>query len=371
MANLDFSNFTAPNFAINWDDVKEAVRRLNMVLWRNFRDNEQLQNIVRIIPNQVNGKKVAILHGFGLVGEASDGCNMTYNDSLTVNSENVWDIQEWQVAESVCYETLKGTLAQEILRSHTDVADVTGTYIDDVLRPMLEQAIEEMLLRFAFFGDKNASEYDSINNTSGTLQPGTDPKFFNVIDGFWQQIFAGVSGNTITRTTISANAQTTIALQRSAMYTSGVASGLMDTILAEAPIELSQANDQVILVTKALWDAVRHDVKVNNIGSEMQFESWFGGIKKAEWDGVTVLCLPFMDKIITKFEQNNTNTGAYNMPYRAIYTVKDNLIVGTESRDSYYQLDSWFDKTDQKNYILAKDTIGAMVLDHSLIHVAY
>ena len=203
------------------------------------------------------------------------------------------------------------------------------------------------------------------------MKPGTDKKYFDVINGFWQLIFAAVAGSTISRTTIAANAETTTAQQRNTLHVSGTASDLLDQVIEEAPIELTQATGQLILCTKSVWDAAKQDVKRNNKGSEMQFESWFSGIKYTEWDGIPMIVLPFWDKIIRSYEQNTTNTSAYNMPHRIIYTCQDNLLVGTESANDIAEIDYWFSKKDQKNYILSKDSIGTMILDPKLIHVAY
>ena len=361
--NLNFSNLTAPN---------GALQKLSEILFAHLMQNEQLSKITRIMPAQTNGKKVALLKGFEMLGQASEGCNVTWNNTVTKNTEQTWDIQEWQVSEYICYETLKGTLAQLALKHKVKVADLTGSeYIDDILMPFLEQALLEMLLRFAFFGDKNASTYNASTNPTGTLKAGTDKKYFDVINGFWKLIFNGVAGGTIGRTTIAANTETTVAQQRNTLHVSGTASDLLDQVIEDASIELTQANDQIILCTKSVWDAVKADVKRNNKGSEMQFESWFGGIKATEWDGIPMLVLPFWDKIIRSYMQNTTNTSAYAMPHRVIYTCKDNLLVGTESQNDIAEIDYWFDKKEQKNYILSKDTIGTLILDPNLIHVAY
>lgn len=361
--NLNFSNLTAPN---------GALQKLSEILFAHLMQNEKLSKITRLMPAQQHGKKVALLKGFEMLGQKAEGCDINWNNTVTINTEQTWDIQEWQVSEYICYETLKGTLAQIALRHKTKIADLTGTeYIDDILMPFMETALLEMLLRFSFFGNKNATTYNASTNPTGSLKPGTDKKYFNVINGFWQLIFAAVAGSTISRTTIAANAETTTAQQRNTLHVSGTASDLLDQVIEEAPIELTQATGQLILCTKSVWDAAKQDVKRNNKGSEMQFESWFSGIKYTEWDGIPMIVLPFWDKIIRSYEQNTTNTSAYNMPHRIIYTCQDNLLVGTESANDIAEIDYWFSKKDQKNYILSKDSIGTMILDPKLIHVAY
>lgn len=363
MANINFSNLTAPN---------GAVKELSELIFLRLLKNEQLSNIVTILPEQENGKKVGLLSGFGMLGKASQGCNPNYSNSLIGTSEQAWEIKEWEIAESICYTALNGTLAEKARKAGVNVADLTGTfYVDNILFPLLEEAIQEMLLRFAFFGDKDATVYNSDTNTSGTLKPGMDADNFTLINGFWKLIFAGVADEAISRTTISANSQSTIALQKSAMTTNNVAMDLFTAIQEDAPLVLQEANDKVFIITKALWNAWKGDVRKNNKGSEGQWDSWFSGIMYGEIDGIKTIVLPFWDKIIRTALQNTTNTSAYDKPYRCIFTTKNNLLVGTTSKGSLSEIDYWFEKKDQQNYILAKDTIGAMILDHNMIHVAY
>lgn len=363
MANINFSNLTAPNGAL--EDLKELI-------FLRILENEQLSNIVTVIPNQENGKKVGLLTGFGMLGKASQGCNPDFDNSLAATSEQTWDIQEWEIPEKICYTDLSGTMAAKARKKGVAVADLTGSfYIDNILFPMLETAINDMLFRFFFFGDKDATTYNADTNTSGTLKPGVDKDYFTLINGIWKLIFTGVAGGTISRTTIAANAQTTIALQKSAMLVAGTATDLFTQIQEDAPMVLQEANDKVMLITKELWNAWKNDVRKNNKGSEGQWESWFNGILAGEIDGIKTIVIPFWDKMIRTALQNTTNVDAYDKPYRAIFTTKDNLLLGTTSNGKLSDIDYWFEKKDQMNYILAKDTIGAMILDNNMIHVAY
>lgn len=363
MAKINFSNLTAHNGALQ--DLKELIFLCLL-------ENEQLSNIVTILPNQENGKKVGLLTGFGMLGKASQGCNPDFDNSIAGTSEQTWEIKEWEIAEKICYTDLSGTMAEKARKKGVSVADLTDSfYIDNILFPMLERAIEDMLLRFAFFGDKTATVYNEDTNTSGTLKPGMNAANFTLINGFWKLIFTAVAGGTISRTTIAANSQSTIANQKSTMTVTGTASELFTSIQEDAPMVLQSASDKVFLITKSLWNAWKNDVRKNNKGSEGQWESWFGGILSGEIDGIKTLVLPFWDQTIRTALQNTTNTGAYDMPYRCIYTTKDNLLIGTTSNGALSDIDYWFEKKDQMNYILAKDTIGTMILDHNMIHVAY
>lgn len=363
MAKINFTNLTAPNGALQ--DLRELI-------FLKLLENKNLNEICRIIPDQENGKKVGLLRGFGMLGKADQGCNPTYSNSVASTSEQTWEIKEWEIAEKVCYTELAGTLAERARRKGVDIANLTGTfYIDNILYPMLDEAIKEMLLRFAFFGDKNASVYNADTNPTGTLKSGMDADHFKLIDGFWTRIFAAVTAGTISRTTIAANSQSSKANQKSAFTTSGVATSLFLNVMEDASFELQEAQNQLFLISKRTWNAWKNDVRNKNNGSEGQWETWFNGITVGEIEGVRTIVLPFWDKMIDTALQNVTNVNAWEMPYRVIYTTADNLLVGTSDSGALQSIDYWFERKEKENYIDAMGSIGTMILDHNLCHVAY
>ena len=58
-------------------------------------------------------------------------------------------------------------------------------------------------------------------------------------------------------------------------------------------------------------------------------------------------------------------------PYRVVYAGKDSLLAGFESAKELPYLETWFEKKDQKNYIISKDALGTMTLDDENIVFAY
>lgn len=353
---INFANLTPDNGAIS--DLRELIFRAVL-------DGEKLGALFNVLPNQKHGDKVGFIGEFGLVGKASQGCDPVYNNSVLAANEKTWDILAWEIAESICYADLEGTLASVALRTKTAAADLTGTeYVDYVLMPRLEVAIRKMLQRLAWFGDKAASNVSS----GGVLADGVDAGFFNVTDGIWKRVFAGVSANSIKQTAIAANSQTTFASQKSKLLEAGVATGIVDNMIMDAPMALRQAPNQVIYLTQSMKDALDYDLVHNNKGSELQWTALFDGITEATYKGITVRAIPFWDETIRAYEGDGT---AWNKPHRAIYTVKENLLLGLESANEMAEIEVWFDKKDKKNYIRVEDKLGTLIADDSLIQVAY
>lgn len=354
--SLDFSKLTPTN---------GAVQDLKSLIFLEVLGIDKLGSIFNFLPGQQHGKKVGMIGEFGMLGTASNGCNPVFNNNILAASEKAWDIQEWEVAESICYEDLKGTLAQLSMRTKTQVADLTGTeYLDDILYPRLELAVMKMLMRLAFFGDKNAANIAE----GGVLTAGVDKRHFTIIDGFWKHIFEIVARETDRRTKIAANEKTTFAEQKNALRAEGVASGILEDLIYDAPLLLRQAEGRVIYITQSLKDALDADIKNTNKGSYLQWKAIFNGIQETTYNGEKIVVLPFWDEIIQSCEKSDT---AWNKPHRALFTVTDNLLVGSESKNEIAEIDIWFEKKEQKNYILAKDTLGTMLAQDDLLQVAY
>lgn len=353
---LNFSNITPDN---------GAVRDLSQVIMASIVAPERLGGMFNIFPDVHDGDKLAIIGEFGLVGKANTACTPTYGTDTIATSQKEWDIIEWQVAEGICYKDLESTFVKYMLKSKTSVADATSNeYMDMIVRPRLEVALYKMMFRIAWFGDTAA---DTTAN-SGILKIGTDKTYFNMTDGIWKQLYTIGTGDATRVVTISANSQATFAAQKSAIMTSGVATGIMNSLITGASPKLREANRQVIYITLGLKDALDFDLQQNNKGSELQWRSLFNGIQETTYQGIRLVAVPLFDEIIQTYEGTTT---AWNKPYRAVYTTEENLLLGVGGTDTVADIRIWFDQTDQMNYILAKDRIGALVAQNDLVQMAY
>ena len=243
------------------------------------------------------------------------------------------------------------------------MADLTDSdYMEQVVRPILEQAIRDLMIRFAFFGDTDAE---------GTLKDGVDPEYFNLVDGIFKQLFEGVTAGKTTRVAIDANTKATVAAQYEAMRQPGAATGVLNNLIINTPMKLRRMADRVFIVTQAFADMLNLDIQENNKGSELQWESIFAGIQKTTYQGITLVAVPQFDEIIQEYLKNAANADAYDKPFRVIYGAKGNFRVGSKSRETVADLKVTFDDVTRKNYIYAADTIGALVLAEEYAAIAY
>lgn len=355
MAGINFEGLTPQN---------GAVQALSELIFLNLQEEDKLGQLITFQTGLVNGKKVGFVGAPGILGRAAQGCNPEYDKHLVNASEKTWDLNEWEIAESICYKDIKGTIAQYFPQNGTDAADITSSeYMEKVVRPILEQAIQNLIIRLTFFGDKEI--------TANQLQADVPVEAFNLIDGIWKQIFEAVTAKKTYRVAIPANEGATVDAQYEAMLQAGAATKVLNDLIIRTPAKLRNLTGRRFVVTQAYADCLSQDIQQNNKGSDLQWEAIFAGIKKTSYQGYEFLAVPQFDEIIQTYLKNTTNAEAYDKPFRVIYTVKENLRAGTESKEKLAELDVTFDKKSRENLLYASDTLGALVVADEYLAVAY
>lgn len=351
---LNFENITPDN---------GAVREISRLVFKDVLQAERIGSLLNIYRRVHNGDKLGLVGEFGLLGKAGSGCSPVYgNDAINTN-EKEWNIKSWQVAEQLCWEDVEDTLVKYSLNSGTEIGDMTANdYLDEVVVPRLELALMKMYVRIAFFGDKNAA----TTADGGVLKVGVNPAYFNLIDGIFKQLYAGVTAGTIPHVSIAANNEATKAAQINNISAQAV--DVLNDMIASASPRLRAADDQVIYVTQSLATGLEADLLKSYYGSELHWEDVFGGIREARYRGIRLRVVPMWDEIIQSYEGTDTK---FNLPHRAIYTTERNLALGVTGVEEFANLDIYFDRKERMNYIFATDKMGAMVVDEGMAVMAY
>lgn len=353
-SGLYFTNITPDN---------GAVREINKLVFKDVLSADRIGSLLNVFPRVFNGDKLDLVGEFGLLGKANTGCSPTYGTDTIATEEKTWDLASWMIAEQICWNDIVGTLVKYTMNTGTSMADLTANdYLDEIVVPRLELAIMKMYIRLAFFADKNA---DTTAN-GGVLKIGTDKTYFTLTNGIWQQIYTIVSGDASKRVTISANSEATKAAQ-----INNIASQAVDTLndmIAAASPALRQASDQIIYVTQTFADGLEAQLLASYYGSELHWQSLFGGIRETTYRGIRLRVVPMWDEIIQNYEGTTT---AYNLPHRAIYTTERNLALGVNGYDEFAELDIFFEQGTRLNKIYAADQMGALVVDSNMFVAAY
>lgn len=337
----------------NLASIKDAVQET-------FYKDEDFSSFVNI--QKVKEKDpIALIGEMEMVGKKGGGCDPTYEEKGIANSQKRWEFGQWEIPVKICYEAIKGTIGEYSLKTGTAIGDLTSTDFMAIYADALQRAMEQMIWRFGWLGDKEAA---LAGEGGGKLTAGLDVSNFNVCDGLFKRIFTATATK---HTAIAANSETTAALQISALRKSGAATTLVDTILMDADTRIVDDSDAVLLMTRSLADALTCDLK-KTYHDIMPWEKLFDGFEVATYNGVKIARVGIWDRMIKAYEKGATTV---NLPHRAVFCNPKHLMVGTDADNLISDLDIWFDQKERRNYLYATGKIGTALLEEDMIHAAY
>lgn len=338
----------------NLASIKDAVQET-------FFKDEDFSLFVNIMKVK-NDDPIALIGEMDMVGKKGGGCDPTYEEKGIANSQKRWELGQWEIPIKICYEALKGTIAEYSLKTGTEIGDLTSTDFMTIYTDALQRAMQQMIWRFSWFGDKAAALSGS---GGGKLTAGSDVNMFNVCDGLFKRIFTATA--TKNHTAIAANSEATTAAQVSALRKKGAATTVVDTILMDVDTRIIDDSDAVLLMTRSLADALTYDIK-QTYHDIMPWEKVFDGFDVATYNGVKIARVGIWDRMINAYEKGETKV---NLPHRAVFCNPKQLMVGTDADALISDLDIFFSKKERRNYIYATGKIGTALLEENMIHAAY
>lgn len=338
----------------NLASIKDAVQET-------FYNDEDFSSFVNIMKVK-NDDPIALIGEMEMVGKKGGGCDPTYEEKGIANSQKRWELGQWEIPIKICYEALKGSIAEYSIKTGTDIGDLTSTDFMTIYTDALQRAMQQMIWRFGWFGDKAAA---LAGSGGGKLTEGSDVSMFNVCDGLFKRIFTATA--TKNHTAIAANSKATAAEQISELRKSGAATTLVDTILMDADTRIVDDSDAVLLMTRSLADALTYDLK-KTYHDIMPWEKLFDGFEVATYNGVKIARVGIWDRMIKAYEKGEATI---NLPHRAVFCNPKHLMIGTDADNLISDLDIWFDKKERRNYLYATGKIGTALLEEDMIHAAY
>lgn len=337
-----------------------AIKSLrDLLVMTNFTD-ENMEQFFTFRQNIQNGDKLGWTGEMSEVGWAGAPCNPEYRTPTIVAAEKEWEIGDWSMPLKWCYEEFMNTMAEYALKTGTDIHDLTGTEIMDVLiYPALDEAIKRMYWRFIWFGDKNTTE--------GDITTGMDVELFKPNDGLFKQLFAIGAANANQRITIEANQESTMAAQMRAIKQPGVAISIFDSLLEDADPRIASLNGAGLYVTKSLADALAKDLK-REYKEILTWENVFNGIKVTEYEGVKIYSISIWDRMIQRYQNNGVTL---NLPHRAVFGSPSQMFVGSPANKIISDLDIWFNKDERVVKAYAAGRLGTLIGEDNLFQLAY
>ena len=346
--NLDALHFTP-----------DELRSLNELVVTAVLEAPELSSFHTLITGIKNDRRIGIIPGtFGLVGLAAQGCDPVPQCLEDVAVEKTWEPKYLEVIIDMCVDELETSL----MRFYIECAnpyDLTKTEVFAFIQNILSKDFAKMVLRHVWFGDTNAA-----NVPAGVITPGVPVGYFNVINGFFQQMAVIYAANPLQLQAIPGNTQATYALQQT-VATPLATYNIMNAIIDAAIPELAAQSDRILLVTKSVMDRLRRQLQA--LGTAFQdYTLSITGLEFATWDGIRLVSIPLWDQWIRAYE----NDGArWNDPHRIVYTTVSNLAVGMVCTSLFERINSFYDQRSRYNRIEAVDAFDAKIIDDRLLMV--
>lgn len=340
------------NFTLN----NEGIKDLGKVLFEaTFKYGDLFRTCFPML-GVLNGEKAGYIEKMSDVGWAGAGCSPTYKDPAMPGREKTWELGKYSVPLQFCADDLESTIAKYCLKTGTDRKDLTDTdFWDKIFLPLLKDALDRMIWRFAWFGEKNAAK----GSDNGIITEGLDLNLFKVCDGFWKRIETICSTATGQRYDMSQVADITA---------SGAALAVVEGILGGAT---SLIKDGKLYLTKSLYEALRKDYR-REYKSTIPFMQVADGVQLPAYDNVPLVVVPEWDTAIADYNSPTvSSTVTLTRPHRAVFMNRENFLVGTSDTAIMSNFDTFFDKKDRKNYTYMESNIGTMIADDRLFQAAY
>lgn len=332
------------------------------------------------IYSEIKAKKQIVFLGrlSGLVGrkhDASNGCAPLVNPNGITNTEKFWQPVYCEDRLETCWDTFLETFMVYSLRNGIDKADIKSMDIANFIEDRYKDEIYESVLRNVWFGDIDTTAYNGT--PAGTFfnggNPNITPAYFNLIDGLWKQLFVilAANPNQLTTDLATKNNQATFALQafNSTDLDDRVVTNALQNVIFESDDRLRDSPNQLLLVTRSVADQYTKELKA--AGIEPAWQAIQDGIATLNFDGITLISVPFWDRMIKSYSRQSNNVGAYFRPHRILLTTKEQLAVGTEEQESLTNVELNYDKTTKKVMFDFGYNIDAKALQNYMFQAAY
>jgi len=365
MASPYVPSVTSPSCGstINLDNLHftpDELRSLNELLVEAVLTAPSISEFHTLYRGIKNDKRIGIIPGtFGLIGKAAQACDPVAHCYELGAQEKTWEPRYLEVIIDMCVDEVQDSLMRLALNCGVDLYDLTKTQIFTFLLDILSKDVSKMILRNAWFGDQAAANFPA-----GVITAGIDVSFFNVLNGYFQQLAVITAADASKLTALPGNDQLTYALQLSVATPVLTAAAINDMIDAAIP-ELTAQPDRIILVTQSVFQRLRRFLQ--GLGTVFQdYKLMTEGLEFATWDGIPIYSIPLWDQWIRAYENNGTY---WNYPHRAVYTTKTNLALGMVCNGLFERINSFYDPRSRYNRIEAVDAFDMKILDDRLVQV--
>ncbi len=318
------------------EDVTLDAKDTNEILVLPLSEVHAIEEFFEVRTDIIYKERIVLSGNLRGIIRAYTGCGFAATDDAVNVYEKYLEVCKLKVNLEQCADDLGSSWFAKWLKKGTNIDDLTDTAVQDFIVAQVLDAMKFDIPTISWFGDT-----DSAND------------FLASCDGVWKRIFQAIDEYSGQR--LWDFGETLADCE---------AIDAMRALVEGAPAELDaqpEGNKQILL-TRELYDnylTCREDACCGDRSFDMleqgKRQLYFRGIpvyKMTEWSV-------------------DINTYSLGLPHRIMYTLKGNLVVGTDAVSSEQSFDFWYDKKDEKNYIKLKMKWGTQVIFDPMTVVGY
>jgi hypothetical protein len=305
--------------------------------------------------------QIVLAGRIGLLGKKTTGCTPNEATGFELR-EKFWTPVMEDFRLTHCSTDMPALLKifKKAKSVNPDFFDRVGSEEFGVIIAAVESAMLENIHRKVWFNDTAAA----ASTGGGVFTPTTDLGYFNSFDGLFKQIMIDVTAGATPKVAIAANAGANYAAQN---LPDDAALGILEGMVEAADERLMADESAFFMVTRGIAENYKASLRNKNLGAGFM-EVVENGRPKLFFDGIEVKVRYDWGRYIKAYQNNGTK---WNLPNRAILTVKENIPVGTLDEGDLNKLDVFYDRTLKTNFMDAAWTIDAKHLEGYLTVAAY
>lgn len=248
-------------------------------------------------------------------------------------------VNELSIELEQCAKDFDGKILQTMKKMGVDRNNLEGTELQRIMVKIIEQVALEDMIRILFLGDTALVDAN-----------------YNQIDGIWKKVKAAVGNNEIAAK-ITAPAAGTV--------TPAIAIDLLNDVHYGADVLLKRqaAASKRKYVSREIYDAYEQYLTENK-ALESSFLAMQNGVETLSHRGVPVIATDYVDAYMAE-------DFAAESPNRVLYTVGENITVGTDQVSDFQTVDFWYEKKPQMNFARVEYKLGVALGWGKLFSVAY
>ncbi len=263
-------------------------------------------------------------------GFSGDGGSVYDQKTLTVVRAKA----EASQGGNAFWSSVKG----EALRRGYQKDDIDGTVLKEIVADTFRSAVIRDLNRQLFFGDV------TLGDPGGDATAQALAENYRLYDGIFKVLEGLPSGQKLT---IDAGAL-------------GIDAALstFEAMYDAAPPELLELEeDAVIMVSRSMAQNYRESLQNIGWGTETANTALINGVPTLTWNGIPVIERREWD---THIAIDSLATD----PHRAIFTVKNNIVIGTDYNEG--EAEEWYNQDEEENRMRVKYVVGVQYLNDEL-----